>query len=360
MASNDNQELNELLKQHNMYTAQAGKMGRNKKMVAMGHSAAPEVCDEECKTEEKLHGLVQWTTHDGKRFVPASRTAPRLVPAAYEIQHSQTCGIYFEQFKVKTEGLIRFPQTNSDRVVREIQTFWAKEDRFRQYGLNHKRGIMLWGPPGSGKSCTIQLIMKDVIERNGIVIKFGHPTLFTEGMRILREIEPTTPAVILMEDIDSTLEIHNESEVLNILDGVDHIEKVVFLATTNYPERLGPRILNRPSRFDKRFKIGHPNPESRMLYFKHIISGKDRSMLATEEIDVDKRVKELDIDLDKWVHDTEGFSIAHLKELFVAVTILGDDYNEAIETLASMRDNISSSHEEAGKMGFLTKMGLGR
>ena len=337
VVANDNTELNELLKQYNDIT----RGGRMNKKAAVAHNVGPMECGSEaCESgEEKLTGLVQWTSHDGKRFVPASRTAQHLVPGAYEVCHSQSIGLFFQKFAVKTEGLLRFPQTNSERVVREIQTFWDKEAIFREYKLAYKRGIMLWGPPGSGKSCTVQLIMKDVIERDGIVIKFGHPTLFTEGMRVFREIEPKTPGVVLMEDIDSILEIHNESEVLNILDGVDHVERIVFLATTNYPERLGARILNRPSRFDKRFKIGHPNAESRMLYFKHIIG-------------TDKRIKELKIDLEKWVKDTEGFSIAHLKELFVAVTILGDDYKEAVDTLASMKDNISSSQDEVSYMGF--------
>lgn len=326
----DSQELNELLA-----TASSG-MGQMKARRNRSCVEQPSVGEE--RAEDQLGNLVQWTTGDNRRFVPASNTKSSLTPGVYEIQHSPTIGVYFEKIPVKTEGLLRFPQTNSDKVVKEIQTFWDKEDIFCQYKLTYKRGIILWGPPGSGKSCTIQLIMKDVVDREGIVVKFNSPSLFLEGMRIFREIEPKTPAVILMEDIDSTLAIYNESEVLNILDGVDQVEKIVFLATTNYPEQLGARILNRPSRFDKRFKIGHPNPESRMMYFKHLIG--------------DEKLKELKIDLKKWVKDTEGFSIAHLKELFVAVVILGDNYSDAIETLSSMKEIISSDQDRDRLMGF--------
>jgi hypothetical protein len=328
----DNQELNELLA-----ADRDTSRFKSRRVNRPCGGDVPMPAAEE-RSEDQLGNLVQWTTGDNRRFVPASNTKACLIPGVYEIQHSPTIGIYFEKIPVKTEGLLRFPQTNSDKVVKEIQTFWDKEDIFRQYKLTYKRGIILWGPPGSGKSCTIQLIMKDVVDRDGIVVKFNSPSLFLEGMRIFREIEPKTPAVILMEDIDSTLEIYNESEVLNILDGVDQVEKIVFLATTNYPERLGARILNRPSRFDKRFKIGHPNPESRMMYFKHLI-GEDK-------------LRELKIDLKKWVKDTEGFSIAHLKELFVAVVILGDNYSDAIETLSSMKEIISSDQDRDRLMGF--------
>lgn len=284
---------------------------------------------------------VQWTTSDGKIFIPASSTADKLTPGVYEIYSSPQTGVYFEKIPVLSSGLIRFPETNSEKVVEEIQKFWTKENIFLQYKLAYKRGIMLWGPGGSGKSSLIQIIMQDVIDRDGVVIKFTYPQLFNEGIRKFREIQPDTPIVVLMEDIDSILEIYPESEVLNILDGINQIHKVCFLATTNYPEKLGARIINRPSRFDKRFKIGNPNEESRRLYLEHIM-GKEK-------------IEELKIDLDLWVKDTEDFSIAHLKELFTAVVILGDDYDDALEVLSLMREEKvhSADDEYKNPMGFM-------
>lgn len=327
----DNLELAELMRK-------AIKANRDARIPV----GIPAICEDDCckpDSGQTRQGLVQWTSNDSKIFVPASRTADRLDPGVYEIKQSNAIGIFFEKIPVLTQGILNFPQTNSEKVVAEIQKFWEKESTFRQYKLPHKRGIMLWGPPGSGKSSLIQLIMRDVVARKGIVIRFTAPFLFIEGMRILREIEPDTPVVVLMEDIDSTIDNYSETEVLNILDGVIQVERVVYLATTNYPENLGPRIINRPSRFDKRFKIGHPNVESRKIYLEFVI-GKDK-------------IKELNIDVDKWVSDTDGFSLAHLKELFVAVVILGDSYEEAIETLLTMNEeNISSAQDEEPNMGF--------
>lgn len=267
----------------------------------------------------------QWSSSDGTIFFPIGKTVKKLQPGVYEIGTCQQ-GLYFEKIPVRTEGLIKFPDTKSESVVGEVQNFWDREDVFRKYGLTYKRGIILYGPPGSGKSCTVQLIMADVVERGGIVLEFNRPDLFIDGLRKLRKIQPDTPVVAVMEDIDSLLEIHNESEILNILDGVNEVDKVVFLATTNYPEKLGHRIINRPSRFDKRFRIGFPTAESRRVYFEHLI-GKDS-------------VVELNIDLDKWVNDTDKFSIAHLKELFVAVVILDDKYDDAIKTLSMMKEEV--------------------
>lgn len=293
-------------------------------------TGCPDICDR-VEIRDQYGKMSQWTTGDNKCFFAAGYTTDFLPPGVYEINQSPQSGLYFEKIPVRTEGLIRFPQTNSERVIKEIDTFWNREQVFKEYGLTYKRGIILWGPPGAGKTCTVNLLMQDVVSRAGLVIKFTSPHLFLQGMRVLREVQPTTPIVVLMEDIDAIIHHYEESPVLNILDGVESVQKVVFLATTNYPELLGPRIINRPSRFDKRFHIGHPNAESRKLYLNHLSAGKA-----------------LKIDLDKWVRGTDGFSIAHLKELFVAVVIIGDDYEEALENLTLMREDISSD-KDSGK-----------
>jgi len=291
--------------------------------------------------DKKITSYNQWSTSDGVHFLPTASTVDKLYPGTYDIKSSQSHGIYFEKIPVVTKGILRFPETNSDKIVNEIQKFWDREDIFKEYNLTYKRGVMLYGPPGSGKSSTIALVMRDVIERGGVVINFVVPSLFLAGIRKFREIQKDTPIVVLMEDIDSIIQTTSESEVLNVLDGVNQIEKVVFLATTNYPERLGDRIINRPSRFDKRFKIGHPNAESRRLYLEYIMGGEDK-------------IKSLDVDINKWVEDTDNFSLAHLKELFVAVVILGDKYDDAIDTLTNMREeNLSSDDDDTKpKMGF--------
>ena len=300
---------------------------------------------EENELESKFSSsMSQWASADGNIFVPTSTVVKILTPGVYESKSSPNIGIFFEKIPVRTQGLLRFPDTNSNKVVTEIQNFWERESIFQEYKLIYKRGILLYGPPGSGKSCTIQLIMEDVVKRDGIVIKFTEPNLFTSGMRLLRQIQPETPVVIIMEDIDSILACYDESQILNLLDGVTDVHKMVFLATTNYPDRLGPRIVNRPSRFDKRFRIGYPCVESRKMYFEFIIANGDKEKL-------DLKIKELNIDLERWVADTDEMSIAHLKELFIAVVILQDKYEDAIGTLKTMREDLSDD-DYASSIGF--------
>ena len=339
MSVSEQQELNRLLN--------AAKVKYKISKGSKNCGRSPRYYGEEEDEEANFGAKTQWTSSDNVRYFPAGKTQSKLEPGVYEIK-SCANGIYFEKIPVKTEGLIAFPETNSEKVVNEIQNFWGKEKVFASQGLAYKRGIILWGPPGSGKSCTIQLVIADVTERRkGVVFKLNtDPSLFLEGIRIFREVQPNTPIVILMEDIDALIRTYDESEVLNILDGVDRVEKVVFLATTNYPEELGERIMNRPSRFDKRFKMPHPKPKSRRMYFEHLI--------ARGTITIDKP-----IDLDAWVKDTEGMSIAHLKELFIAVCILGEEYEETIGTLRAMVEEHPTSTDDDEKIGFLP-LGKGR
>lgn len=285
----------------------------------------------------------QWSTSNNVIFFPTGKTVTELKPGYYEVNSHPSLGLFFERIPVRTEGLLNFPDANTHKVIQEIKKFWESEEKFYQYDIAYKRGMILWGPPGGGKSCTLQLVCRDVIDRGGIVIKYGNPDLFSMGFRKLRDVQPDTPVVVLMEDIDATIDRYNETDVINTLDGVDRMHKVVFLATTNYPEKLGARIMNRPSRFDKRYKVGYPSPESRKVYLQHLF----------------EKEGELGYDLDKWVTDTENFSIAHLKELFVAVVVFGDEYDVALKTLQQMKVEVTSwGEEERGGIGF-TRNGSG-
>lgn len=286
-------------------------------------------------------GYVQWMSSDGQTFSPASTTSDILTPGLYSIESNPMRGLYFDKLSVSTEGLIRLPDTASDAVIEEIQNFWSKEALFRQFNITYKRGILLWGPPGSGKTATVRIVCNDVIQRGGVVLKFFDAGLSSRGIRLFRDIQPETPCVVLMEDLDSILQCNMETEVINTLDGIDKVDKVLFLATTNYPEKLGDRVVNRPSRFDRRYFIGPPNEKSRALFLAHLFS-KAKTGVPVAEVNT-------------WVKDTEGMSIAHLKELFVARVILGTPYDQAIKILRNMEITpTSDEYSSRGKKAYAT------
>lgn len=293
-----------------------------------------------CQDEEddlKAGSICQWTTENDIQFSPCGKTVKDLPPGMYNITDDPRVGIIFDKVPIKTQGLLKLSGTDSSKIFNEIVDFWTKENVYKAHDIAYKRGILLWGPPGSGKSSLIQMVVEDVVNREGICMVFEDPYAFKKGMRRLREIQKNVPVVVIMEDIDSIIEEYSESAVLNILDGLENISGTVFLATTNHPEKLGMRICNRPSRFDRRFMIDVPSAEDRRQYL--------------ENINKEKILDEVKIK--KWIKDTDGFTFAHIKELFVSVAILNNDYAVALDGLKRMKNNPSKDGKKSA--GFSTE-----
>jgi len=201
----------------------------------------------------------------GDAYVPCDEAVSSLPPSQYTIETSQDRGIYFSQKMTNIDDLLLLPDSATDSVLWEIEEFWKREEIYRNYRYLWKRGVLLWGPPGSGKTSTVQLISKRIVDRGGIAVYVTNPKIAARGLTFLRKIEPKRPVVVILEDIDAIAN-HYESEILALLDGELQIDNVVFVATTNYPEKLDRRIVNRPSRFDLVKKVPMPNPRARKMY----------------------------------------------------------------------------------------------
>jgi SpoVK/Ycf46/Vps4 family AAA+-type ATPase len=265
-----------------------------------------------------------WAVSGGSNYIPCEMSVNTLPSGQYIIQHSESNGVYFARKTVTTDDLLTLPDNNTQQVIETIKNFWNQKDRFVEMGFLWKRGIMLWGPPGSGKTSCLQQISQLFMGMGGISIYCDYPTLAATGLRMLRAIEPDRPIVCLLEDIDAIIQRHGESEILALLDGELQIDNVVFIATTNYPELLDKRLVNRPSRFDEIIYIGMPSAAARRMY----LSTKHPTLAIDGNADL----------LQQWVEVTDGYSVAHMKELIVAVECLGRPLEESAERLRKMID----------------------
>jgi SpoVK/Ycf46/Vps4 family AAA+-type ATPase len=231
----------------------------------------------------------------------------------------------------------------TETVLDEVKKFWSSEARYREHKLLYKRGLLLWGPPGSGKTIAVKLLMNNLVKQDGIVILAQSIPLLILCLKAVRRIEPTRNLIVVLEDIDEIINFNGESSVLSLLDGENNVDNILHLATTNYPERLGARIINRPSRFDRRVFVGMPSPEARRAYLEKATNGG----LTPEQ-------------LDTWVADTNKMSIAHLRELVAASFCLDQPYEEVIQRLIDMATQVKPVDEfTKARMGFKSPIARG-
>ncbi len=151
------------------------------------------------------------------------------------------------------------------------------------------RGIMLFGPPGTGKTMLAKAVASES-EANFISIK--GPEMLSkyvgESERAVRETfrkaKQAAPTVIFFDEIDSIAPHRGTSsdshvtervisQILTELDGIEELKDVVIVAATNRPDMVDPALL-RPGRFDRLIYITVPNKESREKIFAIHLEGK--------------------------------------------------------------------------------------
>ena len=187
----------------------------------------------------------------------------------------------------------------------DIDHFLASQAAYERYGIPWKRGILLMGPPGNGKTHAV----KALINRTNVpclyVKSFKSPYGSDHGTihSVFERARKTTPCLLVLEDLDSLLNDKNRSFFLNELDGFETNTGVIVLATTNHADRLDPAIIDRPSRFDRKYHFELPALAERARYLS---AWNDR---VEPDLRLDPGSMSAVVDA------TEGFSFAYLKEL---------------------------------------------
>ena len=190
----------------------------------------------------------------------------------------------------------------------DFSRFFASREIYDKYGIPWKRGVLFIGPPGNGKTHAVKALV-NLMKQPCLYVKSFKASYGTEQGGICRVFgwaRQTAPCILVMEDIDSLINSKNRSFFLNEMDGFALNTGVLVLATTNHPERLDPAILDRPSRFDRKYYFDLPAPAERLAYISAWQSGLQSEMRLD-----DTAVTEI-------VERTEGFSFAYLKELFLS------------------------------------------
>lgn len=161
-----------------------------------------------------------------------------------------------------------------ERIYADVTEFLNSREWYSQRGVPYRRGYLLHGPPGCGKTSYIMALAGklgyDICQLN-----LSNSALVDDRLNYLLNVTP--PQVItVIEDIDAAFSSREDidmnrsayqglgrltlSGLLNVLDGVASSEERIIFMTTNYPERLDP-ALTRPGRVDMQVYIGYASDE---------------------------------------------------------------------------------------------------
>lgn len=267
--------------------------------------------------DEKNSQPVQWAEAGVNVFEASGTTISSLSPGLWRIDQGRS-GPVFNKETVSTDELLITEDSIEKKIFSEIQQFWEKKEIFKTLGFLHRRGIILHGPPGTGKTSLIQLVIKDATERGGIVFYCkDYPSTFLSGLKVFRAIEPTRPIVCLFEDIEELINNYGARTLLSLLDGENNINHCINLATTNFLSSLDNRIIGRPKRFDRIYKIDYPNDAARKMYFTHKLKLLD----VSDEV------------IAEYVGATKGLSFAALADVVISTKCFGQTLGAATKTL---------------------------
>lgn len=251
----------------------------------------------------------QWTLGlDG--FYPSTATKESLDSGLYTVDFDNDHNLIVRSVPVKDEKFYVLKDSTYPKVLDEVYKFWDSKEAYKDKGLPWKRGIILHGKPGNGKSGLVNLLIQRIIEADGIAIYPGDNfSLFTSMANKLLQIEGGRKTLIVLEDLDEIIKAE-EREMLEFLDGNSmSTDGALIIATTNYFSDLPDRFSNRPSRFDLCIEIESPNEVVRREYSSKIL--KDQSKL------------------DSIVEITDGLSMAHIKE----AVLLTDIYELSLDEI---------------------------
>jgi ATP-dependent Zn protease len=251
----------------------------------------------------------------GSKIYPSenSKILPKLDSGIYKVFNNQQDGIHLKRESINTDELFTFTDDKASKLLLELDKFWSQKEDYKKHKIVHKRGVLLEGEPGTGKSSIITIIAKDIIEEGGlmfIVNSLEEFNILETYIRLyFKKIEPNREIIIVIEGLE---ELNNSEKLLDLLDGKSSISGCLIIGTANNCTELSSALL-RPGRFDRRIHIGFPQDEIRKQYFEN------------------KGIEEEELEL--FVNKSKNFSFAHLKEMVIAVKLLGADLEEVVARL---------------------------
>jgi AAA+ superfamily predicted ATPase len=196
---------------------------------------------------------------------------------------------------------IFLPETIKNEIQVLVESFLKSQQFYTENKIPWKRGILLYGEPGNGKTSIIKTIISSYNFKPVTIVSNANDEAIRAAFSYAEE---QSPSLLYFEDLDGLLERNiNPSSFLNLMDGISAKNGLLIIATANDIGKLKTNITDRPSRFDRKFKIPLPDAKMSSLYLKYWFG----NLLSIKKIN---ELSKLSVQY--------GFSYAYLKELYIS------------------------------------------
>jgi len=296
-----------------------------------------------------------------RRYLPEINLKEERIPGAILEKMEVNLGDFTNAYREITptamrEVYIEVPSVNwadvggLTDVKQELQEAveWPlkKPEVFTRVGIRPPKGILLFGPPGCGKTMLARAVATES-EANFISIK--GPELFSkwvgESEKAIREVfrkgRTAAPSIVFFDELDSVAPRRGMglgdsgaserviSQLLTEMDGIESLVNVVVIGASNRPDIIDPAIL-RPGRFDRLIYVPAPDHDTRL----QILRIHTRNMPLVH-----------DVDLDQITRQTAGYSGADLEAVcreaglislrrdIEAKSVTIEDFRDALERI---------------------------
>jgi chromosomal replication initiation ATPase DnaA len=214
--------------------------------------------------------------------------------------------------RVTREQVVLEPST-LERIERQTLVFSEHRLALLAAGRHLRRGLLLHGPPGTGKTHTLSYLIGAAQGWTAILISGWGFRMLSDAVALARELQP---AIVVLEDVDLVAEdraLHQEAgqgpllfDLLNEMDGLENDADIVFALTTNRVDVLERALIERPGRIDLAVEIRLPDAAGRRRLIELYAQGLDLQVN----------------DLAPIIAETDGMSASFVKELLRRATLL--------------------------------------